>query len=75
MLRQRLGYDGVVITDSLEMVAVRQRFGDEQVPVEAILAGAVMLLMPPRGEFVRWSLWPCATPTTPPTWAPRQPAW
>jgi beta-N-acetylhexosaminidase len=53
LLRHQLGYDGVVITDSLEMAAVRQRVGDERVPVEAILAGADMLLMPPRGEFAR----------------------
>jgi beta-N-acetylhexosaminidase len=51
LLRHRLGYDGVVITDALEMAGVRQRFGDRRVPVEAVLAGADMLLMPPRGAF------------------------
>lgn len=51
LLRERLGYDGVVITDALEMAAVRQQFGDRRAPVEAILAGADMLLMPPSGAF------------------------
>jgi beta-N-acetylhexosaminidase len=51
LLRDRLGYDGVAITDALEMAGVRQRFGDRRVPVEAILAGADLLLMPPRGAF------------------------
>ena len=51
LLRERLGYDGVVITDALEMAAVRQQFGDRRAPVEAIIAGADMLLMPPSGAF------------------------
>ncbi|QYJ16829.1 Beta-hexosaminidase [Rubrobacter xylanophilus DSM 9941] len=47
LLRREMGFDGVIVTDSLGMAGVRQQFGDERVPVEAIKAGADMLLMPP----------------------------
>ncbi|MFJ6671466.1 glycoside hydrolase family 3 protein [Actinosynnema sp. NPDC091369] len=48
ILRDRLGYDGVVITDSLGMAGVRQKYGDERVPVLALKAGVDQLLMPPN---------------------------
>ncbi|WP_051326389.1 glycoside hydrolase family 3 protein [Glycomyces tenuis] len=47
LLREELGFDGVVITDSLSMDGVREGYGDDRVPVMALLAGADMLLMPP----------------------------
>ncbi|MFD0557816.1 beta-N-acetylhexosaminidase [Stackebrandtia endophytica] len=47
LLRDELGYDGVVVTDSLSMEGVRSEYGDDRVPVMALLAGADMLLMPP----------------------------
>ncbi|MDN3238908.1 glycoside hydrolase family 3 protein [Glycomyces tritici] len=47
LLRERLGFDGVVVTDSLEMEGVRAEYGDERVPVMALQAGVDMLLMPP----------------------------
>ncbi|WP_193105735.1 glycoside hydrolase family 3 protein [Brachybacterium sp. FME24] len=47
LLRDELGYDGVIVTDSLAMEGVRTMFGDDRVPVEAILAGADQMLMPP----------------------------
>lgn len=47
LLRDRLGFDGVVVTDSLRMQGVRTRFGDGEVAVRAILAGADQLLDPP----------------------------
>jgi len=47
LLRDELGYDGVVVTDSLSMEGVRTEYGDDRVPVMALLAGADMLLMPP----------------------------
>ncbi len=46
LLRDKLGYDGVIETDSLQMQGVREMFGDDRVPVEAIKAGADLLLMP-----------------------------
>src|SRR5215210_7430460 len=48
LLHNEMGYDGLIVTDSLSMEGVRQQFGDERVPVEAIKAGADMMLMPPR---------------------------
>lgn len=47
LLRGRLGFDGVVITDSLQMAGVRTKYGDGDVAVRAILAGADQLLDPP----------------------------
>ncbi|KOX24362.1 beta-N-acetylhexosaminidase [Saccharothrix sp. NRRL B-16348] len=47
VLRDRLGYDGVVVTDSLGMAGVRQKYGDDRVPVLALKAGVDQLLMPP----------------------------
>jgi beta-N-acetylhexosaminidase len=47
LLRERLGFTGVVVTDSLEMEGVRAEYSDDRVPVMALLAGADMLLMPP----------------------------
>ncbi|WP_207945624.1 glycoside hydrolase family 3 protein [Actinomadura sp. 7K534] len=48
LLRDELGYQGVITTDSLEMAGVRQKYGDAQVPVRALDAGADQLLMPPN---------------------------
>ncbi|WP_055591107.1 glycoside hydrolase family 3 protein, partial [Streptacidiphilus griseoplanus] len=47
LLRGRLHYDGVVVTDSLGMTGVRARYGDAKVPVLALRAGADQLLDPP----------------------------
>ena len=47
VLRDELGYDGVIVTDSLGMQGVRDRYGDAEVPVRALLAGADQLLMSP----------------------------
>ena len=47
ILRERLGYDGVVVTDSLGMEGVRKKYGDARVPVLALKAGVDQLLNPP----------------------------
>ncbi len=47
ILRNEMGYKGVVITDSLGMQGVRDKYGDDRVPVLALKAGVDMLLMPP----------------------------
>ncbi|MFF4008253.1 glycoside hydrolase family 3 N-terminal domain-containing protein [Streptomyces sp. NPDC001717] len=47
ILRERLGFRGVVVTDALDMAGVRQKYGDERVPVLALLAGCDQLLNPP----------------------------
>ncbi|MER6994880.1 glycoside hydrolase family 3 protein [Streptomyces sp. NPDC000410] len=48
ILREQLGYDGVVVTDSLGMAGVRQKYGDDRVPVLALKAGCDQLLNPPH---------------------------
>lgn len=47
LLRTELGFDGVIITDSLKMSGVRQDHDDAEVAVRALEAGADMILMPP----------------------------
>ncbi|MEU8588035.1 glycoside hydrolase family 3 N-terminal domain-containing protein [Streptomyces sp. NPDC048664] len=51
ILREELGYDGVVVTDSLGMQGVRQKYGDDRVPVLALKAGVDQLLNPPNLEL------------------------
>ncbi|WP_250400570.1 glycoside hydrolase family 3 protein [Streptomyces cellostaticus] len=53
ILRGELGYDGVVVTDSLGMEGVRTKYGDDRVPVLALKAGADQLLNPPSLD-VAW---------------------
>ncbi|MFE7773013.1 glycoside hydrolase family 3 protein [Streptomyces sp. NPDC057445] len=48
ILREQLGYDGVVVTDALDMAGVRQKYGDDRVPVLALKAGCDQLLNPPN---------------------------
>lgn len=47
LLRNELGFKGVIVTDALEMQGVRDRYGDEEVAVRALEAGADQLLMTP----------------------------
>ncbi|TDD69476.1 glycoside hydrolase family 3 protein [Jiangella aurantiaca] len=51
LLRGKLGYDGVVITDALNMEGVRQGFGPARVPVLALQAGVDQLLVPKDGDM------------------------
>jgi beta-N-acetylhexosaminidase len=51
VLRQELGYDGVVITDSLYMGALNQRWSIDQAIVLAVKAGADMLFGPVGGPY------------------------
>ncbi|MEU6076960.1 glycoside hydrolase family 3 protein [Micromonospora sp. NPDC047074] len=53
VLRGELGFRGVIVTDALNMAGVRQRYGDERVPVLALKAGADQLLMPPNLRLAR----------------------
>ncbi len=46
MLRQDLGHEGVISTDSLRMQGVRVKHPDAEIPVLALQAGADELLMP-----------------------------
>ncbi|WP_156222766.1 glycoside hydrolase family 3 protein [Pseudactinotalea suaedae] len=47
VLREELGFDGVIVTDALNMQGVRDLYGDAEVAVRALLAGADQLLMTP----------------------------
>lgn len=47
LLRRDLGFDGLIITDALDMQAVDRRFPRGEAAVRAIAAGADLLLMPP----------------------------
>jgi beta-N-acetylhexosaminidase len=49
-LRENLGYDGLVISDSLGMGAVMQRYPGGRSTVEAIKAGSDLALMPADNE-------------------------
>jgi beta-N-acetylhexosaminidase len=46
LLRGELGFDGVVITDSLQMTGARLTYSPAQAAVRAVKAGADQLLMP-----------------------------
>src|SRR5699024_9570575 len=46
ILREELGYDGVVTTDALNMEGVRQTHSDGEIAVRALEAGVDQLLMP-----------------------------
>jgi beta-N-acetylhexosaminidase len=50
ILRDELGFKGIVVTDALEMGGIAQGFSAAQAPVMALEAGADVLLMPPDGE-------------------------
>lgn len=45
-LREELGYDGIVLTDALQMKAITDTYGSQQAAVKVIQAGADMLLEP-----------------------------
>ncbi len=45
-LRGELGFTGAVVTDALEMGAIRQRYGSAEAAVAALQAGADLLLCP-----------------------------
>ncbi len=46
VLRDELGFGGVVVTDALDMAGARKSYGDGEIAVRALLAGADQLLMP-----------------------------
>jgi beta-N-acetylhexosaminidase len=50
MLRKEIGFDGLVVTDELEMEAIARRYGVGHAAVMAVAAGADMVLIPWRPE-------------------------
>ncbi|MBR4505416.1 MAG: serine hydrolase [Bacteroidales bacterium] len=47
LLRQKLGFDGLVVTDGLDMKGVTNTYSDGQGELAALLAGNDILLLPP----------------------------
>jgi len=47
VLRDEIGFEGLIVTDALEMGGVKNAFAPGEVAVRALLAGADVLLMPP----------------------------
>jgi beta-N-acetylhexosaminidase len=50
LLRKELGFDGLVLTDEMEMEAIAQRYGVGRAAVLAVKAGADMVLVPWQAE-------------------------
>ena len=46
ILRERLGYEGIIVTDALSMGAVVELYPSSEIGVQALLAGDDMVLMP-----------------------------
>ncbi|KAF1678925.1 MULTISPECIES: glycoside hydrolase family 3 protein [Bacillus] len=46
LLRQEMGFSGVIVTDALNMKAIADHFGQEEAVVMAVKAGVDMALMP-----------------------------
>ena len=53
LLRERLGFDGLVVTDALDMAGVAGRYGPGRSAVMALRAGVDVLLMPPDPAVAR----------------------
>jgi beta-N-acetylhexosaminidase len=51
VLRNQLGFKGLIVTDAMEMAAVRQQYGDAEVAIRAIEAGADQVLLPPAPDL------------------------
>ena len=46
LLREELGFNGVIITDALNMGAISENYTSQEAVISAVKAGADMLLMP-----------------------------
>jgi len=53
LLREEMGFQGIVFTDAMDMFAIDRRFGRGEAAVRALEAGADVLLMPPDPEAAR----------------------
>ena len=50
LLRSELGFNGVVITDAMNMAAITEYYGADEAAIRAFRAGADMVLMPENFE-------------------------
>ena len=46
LLREKLGFNGLIITDSLQMEAITDRYSPDEAAVMALEAGCDIILMP-----------------------------
>ena len=46
VLRSRMGYDGIVVTDAMNMGAISQQYDSAEAAVLALQAGVDLILMP-----------------------------
>lgn len=46
ILREQMGFNGVIVTDALNMSAISEYYGADEAAIMAVLAGCDMLLMP-----------------------------
>lgn len=46
MVREELGFNGIVITDAMDMKAITKKYSAKEAAVKAVTAGADMILMP-----------------------------
>ncbi len=50
LLRREMGFDGLVVTDALDMGGVARHYAPGEAAVQAILAGVDLLLLPPAPD-------------------------
>jgi len=50
LLREEMGFDGLIFTDAMDMNAIDRLFSRDEAAVRAVEAGADVLLMPPSPE-------------------------
>jgi len=50
VLKNSLGFSGIVVTDALEMEGVKKQYGNGEAAVAAVKAGVDVLLLPPDAE-------------------------
>ncbi len=50
LLRDDLGFEGLLVTDAMNMGAIDRAYGRGEAAVRALLAGADVILMPPNAE-------------------------
>jgi beta-N-acetylhexosaminidase len=53
LLREEMGFDGLIFTDAMDMYAIDRRYTRGEAAVKALEAGADILLMPPSPEAAR----------------------
>ncbi|MEN1759607.1 glycoside hydrolase family 3 protein [Anoxynatronum sibiricum] len=53
LLREKLGFEGVIMTDALDMQAITDDWSTEEAVILALAAGADLLLMPPEPLVAR----------------------